>query len=325
MRVHFAALLLPSLVFAQSAAPTYEYFVTGNPADVKAAPSAGFALIGGGKDLDAAFQWFVKKSGGGDVVVLRASGGDGYNAYIKGLGEVDSVESLVVKTPEAARETFVLEKIRKAEALFIAGGDQWNYVRVWGASPMRATIQGLIDRGVPVGGTSAGLAVLGQFAFTAEKNTVTSAQALANPYDERVTVGTDFLNIPLLKNTITDTHFVRRDRLGRLLVFMARILADGKSNEARAIAVDERTAALLEPDGAVAVVGEGPVYFLRASGRPELCKAGSPLTFRHISVYRVKQGGSFDVSKWSGKGGEGYEFSVEAGVIRSSQAGGAIY
>ena len=121
-----------------------------------------------------------------------------------------------------------MEKIRNAEALWIAGGDQWNYVRVWGASPMKAEIQALIDRGVPVGGTSAGLAVLGQFVFTAAKDSVTSAQALANPFDERVQIGEDFLKIPALRGAITDTHFVKRDRMRRLLTFMARILEDGR-------------------------------------------------------------------------------------------------
>ena len=101
---------------------------------------------------------------------------------------MDSLESLVIATAESARDPFVIERIRRAEALFIAGGDQWNYMRVWRASPVRAAVQELIDRSVPVGGTSAGLAVLGQFVFTAAKDTVTSAQALADPYDERVTI-----------------------------------------------------------------------------------------------------------------------------------------
>ena len=312
-------------VTAQTGPASYQFFLAGNPADVKTRTTPGLVLLGGGKDVDAAFRWLVQRSGGGDVVTLRASGADGYNNYIRGLGTVDSVESFVVKTPEAARDPFVLDKIRGAEALFIAGGDQWNYVRVWGASPMREVIQGLIDRGVPMGGTSAGLAVLGQFVFTAEKDTVTSAQALRNPYDERVTVGTDFLRIPILRSVITDTHFAARDRLGRLLTFMARILEDGRGTEARAIAVDERTAALVEPEGTVQVEGEGSVYFLRAAARPEVCKPGQPLTLRRVAVYRVKRGAAYDLKKWAGHGGTEYGLSVESGVIRSTQPEGSIY
>lgn len=301
----------------------YPYFLTGSAADARTTASPGYVLMGGGKDVDRAFEWLIRKSGGGDIVVIRASGADGYNPYIAGLGRVDSVESLVIATPEAARDPFVLERIRKAEALFIAGGDQWNYVRVWGASPVRAAIQELIDRGVPVGGTSAGLAVLGQFVFSAEKDTVTSAQALADPYHERVTVGDELMRIPVLSGVITDSHFVKRDRMGRLLVFLARILQDGRAKEARAIAVDERTAALVDPGGAVSIAGEGPVYFLRAIARPGVCRAGAPLSFRTVEVNRVTATGGFDLKRWTGQGGVSYRLSVATGVVISSN--GSIY
>ena len=310
-------LFLAGSTAALAQAP-YQYFLTGSAADAKTKTSAGYLLMGGGKDVDAAFQWLIRKSGGGDVVVIRASGGDGYNRYIEALGQVDSVESLVIATPEAARDPFVLERIRRAEALFLAGGDQWNYVRVWGASPVRAAVQELIDRGVPVGGTSAGLAVLGEFVFTAQKDTVTSAQALADPYDERVTVGDAFVRIPALAGVITDSHFVARDRMGRLLVFLARILQNGGAKEPRAIAIDERTAALVEPGGQTSVAGEGPIYFLRAVQPPEVCRPGVPLTMGGIDVYRVKAGGEFDCKQWKGSGGTAYRLSVKAGVVESS-------
>ena len=54
-------------------------------------------------------------------------------------------------------------------------------------------IRDLVRRNVPIGGTSAGLAVLGQFDFAALKGSVTSADALANPYNRRMTLDRDFL------------------------------------------------------------------------------------------------------------------------------------
>jgi cyanophycinase len=283
--------------------------------------------VGGGKDQDSVCRWFLQRSGGGDVVVLRASGADGYNALMMGLAQIDSVESLVVATPEAARDPFVADRIRKAEALFIAGGDQWNYIRVWNHTPVSEAIQYLIDKGVPVGGTSAGLAVLGEYIYTAEKGSVTSAHALANPFDERVTVGTGFLRIPALKGVITDTHFHARDRLGRTLAFLSRMLEGGKLPEARAIAIDERTAALTEANGRIAVDGDGSgsVYFIRARKPAEVCKPGTPLTFHDVAVYRVPKGGDFDLKTWTGHGGVAYTLNVENGSIRSSQPGGGIY
>jgi len=230
-----------------------------------------------------------------------------------------------VATPEAARDPFVAERIRKAEALFIAGGDQWNYVRVWNHTPVSEAIQALIDRGIPVGGTSAGLAVLGEYVFTAEKDTVTSAQALADPFHERVTVANGFLRIPALRGIITDSHFHARDRMGRTLVFLARMLEGSHLTEARAIAIDERTAALLENDGRIAVDGEGSVYFVRARKAAAICKPGVPLTFHGLEVYRAPKGGAFDLKTWTGRGGTAYTLDVENGVIRSTQASGEIY
>jgi cyanophycinase len=318
--------LLLFLLFVPAFAETpYQYFLTGDPGDVQARGTPGFALIGGGKDQDAVFRWFLRRAGGGDVVVIRASGGGGYNSYMKDLVPMNSVETLVIRNPEAARDPFVVEKIRKAEALFIAGGDQWNYVRFWNHSPAGDAIQHLIDRGVPVGGTSAGLAVLGEYVFTAEKDTVTSVQALADPFDEHVTLGMDFLRIPILKATITDTHFRARDRLGRTLVFLARMLENGELRQARAIAVDERTAALAEPGGQVSVEGEGAVYFIRATRPAPVCKPGVPLTFRDLAVCRVSRGGAFDLKTWSGSGGTDYVLHVENGVVHSSQPGGSPY
>jgi cyanophycinase len=323
----FALVVLAALVpgAAYFADTPYQYYLTGSAADVQKKTTPGFALVGGGKDQDSATRWFLERSGGGDVVVLRASGADGYNSYMKGLSPIDSVESLVVATPEAAHDPFVADCIRKAEALFIAGGDQWNYVRVWNRTPVSEAIQHLIDQGVPVGGTSAGLAVLGEYFFTAEKDTVTTAQALADPFDAHVTVATGFLRIPALKGVITDSHFHARDRMGRSLAFLARMLHDGKLTEARGIAIDERTAALTEAGGRIAVDGEGSVYFLRARKPAEICKPGTPLTFRGVEVYRAPKGGDFDLKTWTGHGGVGYTLDVMSGSVRSTQPGGSIY
>ena len=88
--------------------------------------------------------------GGGDFVVLRASGADDYNDYIFKLCHCDSVETIVFDKGAATSDPFVIETIRNAEALFIAGGDQSNYIRSgrtrrsrtrstsWPASPRRS-------------------------------------------------------------------------------------------------------------------------------------------------------------------------------------------
>jgi cyanophycinase-like exopeptidase len=45
------------------------------------------------------------------------------------------------------------------------------------------------------------------------------------------------LPVPLLLGAITDSHFVSRDRMGRLIVFLARIIRDGWASQARGIGI----------------------------------------------------------------------------------------
>ena len=50
-------------------------------------------------------------------------------------------------------------------------------------------IHDLVARDVPIGGTSAGLALMGEFSFSAANGTVDSSTALSNPYNRTVALG----------------------------------------------------------------------------------------------------------------------------------------
>ncbi len=52
---------------------------------------------------------------------------------------------------------------------------------------------GINNRNIVMGGTSAGMAILGEYIFNAKNGTVTSEEALVNPYREDVSI--DSLNI----------------------------------------------------------------------------------------------------------------------------------
>ncbi len=303
----------------------YDYFLTGNAANVDAATTAGLMLMGGGTDVDAAFVWQIGKAGGGDLVVIRVTGADGYNDYVYGLGTLDSVETLVIKNRAAASNRKVVDTIRNADALFIAGGDQSDYVNLWKDTPIEQAIHYLLGKGVPIGGTSAGLAILGEFGFAALNGSITSAQALANPFDRRLTLVRDFLTIPRLAGIITDSHFVERDRMGRLVAFLARVVKDGWATQARGIGIDSQTAVLVEAAGSTTVVGNGIAYFMHTPGPPEACQPKTPLTFRNLSVYRVDASGTFDIPTWKGNGGTAYQISSDAGVLTTTQTGGGVY
>jgi hypothetical protein len=103
-------------------------------------------------------------------------------------------------------------------------------------------------------------------------------------------------------------------------------MQDGWSNTPREVAVDAKSAVLVEADGKGTVVGPGRgAYFLRPPTAPAVCRKGTPLTFQGIAVYHAPAGGHFNLPAWSGAGGSAYSLSVDAGVIHSTQADGSPY
>jgi len=312
-------------------AQSYKYIRIGQKNDIETKPSAGVAMMGGGSDLDEAFRWLCQKASGGDFLILRAHGDDDYNSYVNGLCKLNSVATLIIPDRLTALDPAVADIIRHAEAIFIAGGDQARYVNFWKTTPVQDAINEAVAAGKPIGGTSAGLAIEGEFSYGAlndppDDSELTSKDALPNPYFPRVTVVRDFLTIPILQNKITDSHFAKRDRMGRTLVFLARLIQDGWSKDPREVAVDEKSAVLVEPDGKATVVGPGKgAYFLQPARAPEECKKNEPLTFRDVSVYKAPAGSHFNLASWAGDGGLSYTLSVEQGVIHSSQADHSVY
>lgn len=330
-RVGLAAITVAALASSLAAAPParYDYYLTGNAADAPAITEFGLGLMGGGTDVDALFTWMSARAGGGDFVVIRASGADGYNQYVFDLGNFDSVETLVLKTRAASFDPFVVQTIRNADALFVAGGDQSNYVNNWRDTPVEDAIHALAARGIPMGGTSAGTAILGEFLYSAQRKSVTSLEALADPFSRNITLDRDFLHLPMMGGIITDQHLIERDRMGRTLAFMARIVADGWAAESRAIAIDRETAVLIDASGQATLVANTDhptpyAYFMRG-GTPQVVAPKTPLTYTNVQVDRAAPGSTFDVETWSGTGLTSYVLNVNDGVVTSTQPDGSIY
>jgi cyanophycinase-like exopeptidase len=306
--------------------PGYEYYVTGNAEDVVRETRGLWVAQGGGDDVDQNYVRMGAYGGGGDFVVLRASGADDYNDYIFRLCNCDSVETIVFGQGDATADPFVIKTIRNAEAVFIAGGDQSNYVRYWKDSPVEDAINFVAAKPAPIGGTSAGMAVMGEFVYSAEGlESLTSAAALADPFAPDLTLARDFIALPGLENVITDQHLQERDRIGRTVALLARLQQDGWSATPRAIAADRETAVHIDPaDGSAEVFATADhptpyVYFMSSTGPPVVCKRGKPLTTGNIKVYRLGPGGKFDLAGWQGTGGIAYRIDVRVGVLQSSR------
>lgn len=345
--------------------PPYTYSSVGNPAVVPSVssvqPYPSYVLMGGGPDVDEAFRWMIKQAGirpgtGGRLVVIRATGDGAYNPYIyyssaasstasadivdgwvggASLG-LTSVETLVIPSIAAANDAFVNTVVGRANAVWIAGGDQSDYIKFWKGQALEKTLGTLIKNNVPVGGTSAGLAVLGQFDYAALNGTVTSSQAMSDPYNKYMTLDPAPLSTsggfiaPLaLANTILDSHLDARDRMGRLVTFVSRLVANYPgsgtqqfgctggvlgNNAAKGIGLSVESALLVSWDPVnshysgrrvtnnPAPTSEAAVYFVNVTQGPTQCASGKPLTVGASSVQIRKLADStttINLSDWS--------------------------
>lgn len=304
-----ALFIMMEIVIAQSTAVTLQESlgITGDPNDVTVPTTSGTVLMGGSTDVAEALQWMIHRAEGGDVVILRASGSTGYNEYIYGLGNVNSVETLLIDSREKAMNEAVGKRIREAEMLFIAGGDQWNYVNYWSNTEVSKALAYLIDeKKIPIGGTSAGCAVLTQFIFDARHGSAVSKEVLNNPYDSTVSITQNFIQVPFLENTISDQHYSQRERQGRHITCMARMMYDQDLKQVKGIGVDEKTAVCIDEKGNAVVMGTNKAYFLTTGAKPEQCIENAPLIWnnKHAAVkafiYQATSAGTpvFNLKKW---------------------------
>lgn len=339
MRLLIMCLLFTRLLHAQS----FQSFYTGDTTDVTTSTQGGIVLMGGATEDDNAMRWFLQRSGGGDIVVIRTSGSDGYNDYLySDLGvTVNSVETILMPNFNSAQDPYVAQHIRNAEALWIAGGDQGKYVQYWKNGPVEDAIKYLIHtKKAVIGGTSAGMAIMGEAYFSALNGSVTSAEALANPYNSRMTIGyADFLDHPDMQHVITDTHYDSPDRRGRQVAFLAR-LAQDQGIRALGIACEEYTAVCIDTSGWARVYGGYPqdsdyAYFLQTDCSqqdfgPENCTAGQPLQWvrseQAVRVFKAEGRSTgqvmFNIRDWKSTSGGGVwqRWWVESGALQTASS-----
>jgi beta-aspartyl-peptidase (threonine type) len=263
-------LLLGCALAVPASAADYGHYVLGDVAAKTPGPvQPGLLLMGGGDRNFDALHWFMKRAGNGHIVVLRASqAGEIGEEFYKDVGGIVSVETFVFKDREAATDAAMLRSLKRADGIFIGGGDQSRYVRYWRGTPVAVALDAHVRAGKPLGGTSAGLAMLGEYLYGAmDGGSQISPRALADPLGSENTIEADFLHLEKLKGVVTDTHFSERNRLGRLIAFVAK---------AESIAGRPLFGLGVDEDAAVAVDGDGNarVYATAAGAGATVVKGG---------------------------------------------------
>jgi cyanophycinase len=278
--------------------PGYSYYSIGDTRGPRPAGTHPGLLLSGGGDWNIeAFRWFAAKAGHGHIVMLGAyGGGEDGQSFFHDIGGVRSVETLVFDRRDASFDPKALAILAHADGIFIEGGDQSKYVRFWKGTPVARLIDKAIRDGKPVGGTSAGLAILGGASYGAmDGGSIDARTALRDPDGPAVTIVRDFLHMPFLANVITDTHFMARNRLGRLIAFIARVRT---TSDPRAIGlgIDQDSALCVDASGKGRLFTNsgGFAWLVQPRSRPML-RPGVPLDYSSIRVTGAGPGSVVDL------------------------------
>jgi len=256
-------------------------------------------MVGGGGEnygawSDEPYGWFVEKAGYGKIINIDVDeASDWYPTYFESLGANITSYNLQIATVAEANSFTVYQELLSADGIFIEGGDQWDYISTWKNTYVQSAIQSVYVNGGVIGGTSAGLAVLGEVVFDGEHGSLTSDQAAYNPYHYRVSMTDDFLNI--LPGVFTDSHFNDRGRLARLTVMLARRNQENEE-DLLGIGVEYKTAFCVDENMIGTVYGEMVTIIHQSDSSEIQCTANEPPRFTNIVFNQLLDGDQYDLS-----------------------------
>ncbi|MGW2034719.1 hypothetical protein [Streptomyces sp. NPDC001811] len=238
-----------------------------------------------------------------DVVVLAGSAPSSGSATpecdaVMRLAGVNSCTTWTLTAASDGNNAQVNQDIRNAEFVYFAGGDQCRYA-AWKGTALQASVKAVVAKGGGAGGGSAGTHINSSVVYDACKGSITSSEALADPYDSYATFTTGMFSWPHYADTINDSHFVARDRMGRLMSFTARAVKDGLTTGGKAwgVGVDEGGGSLyLDPQGKATLYG-ADAYVVLADHQPEKAVAGQPLTYKGFKIWHLEPGATFDFAQ----------------------------
>ncbi len=255
--------------------------------------------IGGAEDKTReriVLRRFVELSGGaqGTLLILAtaselAETGERYSDLFRELG-VGRVAVLRVgnRQDALAAGPEVLGLLREATGLFLTGGSQLRFSAALGGTPLAAAIRRRHAAGMAVGGTSAGASLLSEHMIALGDGGSTPRRRLVHLAQ----------GLGLAPDLIIDQHFQRRDRLGRLLTALSYNPAP------LGIGVDEDTAAIIEPEGTLQVIGAGAVLVVDARQMAftdsYAVRRGQPLAMLGLKLDVLTTGCGYDLLRREG-------------------------
>ncbi|MFJ6940508.1 pre-peptidase C-terminal domain-containing protein [Streptomyces sp. NPDC101132] len=235
-----------------------------------------------------------------DVVVLAGSAPTSGSKTpecdtVMTLPGVNSCTTWTLTTAADAGNAQANADVRNAEFVYFAGGDQCRYA-AWKGTPLEASVESVVAKGGGSGGGSAGHHINSPLVYDACNGSVTSSEALANPYDRSISFTTGLFTWNHYDNVVNDSHFVARDRMGRLMTFVARSIKDGLTTDGSAwgVGVEESGGSLhIDRNGLATAYGKTS-YVVLGDHQPEQAVARKPLTYTNYKIFKLAPGATFD-------------------------------
>jgi len=264
-----------------------------SPSKVEENKRRGYIVpVGGAEDKVgdvAILRRFVEVSGGkgARIVIIptasrQADTGKRYEKLFKSIGVEEARALPFAERADASRDEW-LKMLDAASGIFFTGGSQLRISTTLGGTPVAKAVRRMNARGVAVGGTSAGAAVLSE-------HMIASGEEGSTP---KVGMATLAPGLGLSNRVIIDQHFRQRDRLGRLLTALAY------NPFAVGVGLDEDTAAFIDPDRRIEVVGTGAITLVDVSALGHSSVAttddGKPICMTNIRVHVLTHGATYDL------------------------------
>ncbi|MFE5971694.1 pre-peptidase C-terminal domain-containing protein [Streptomyces sp. NPDC056460] len=278
----------------------------GSAADVSRTTWNGpaFTMNGAGAVVPASMNRAIEEIRGGsgsiDVVVLAGSAPTSGSRTpecdtVMSLTGVNSCTTWTLTAAGDGNNSQVNTDVRNAEFVYFAGGDQCRYA-AWKGTALEASVESVVAKGGGSGGGSAGHHINSPLVYDACNGSVTSSEALANPYDRYVSFTTGMFQWAHYGGVVNDSHFVTRDRMGRSMAFLARAVKDGLTpgGAAWAVGVEEGGGSLFIDRNGLATEYGKDAYVVLADHQPEQAADRKPLTYSNFKIWRLTPGTTFD-------------------------------
>lgn len=226
-------------------------------------------IIGGGERSDALMQQMLNTANlkPNDYIIVLPMSSEvpdaGFEFFATQMKKLK--EGVVIKNFNFAKHDVNdkkwIDSLTGAKLIYILGGDQNRFMKVVLGTPVYTAIHKAYNNGSTIGGTSAGAAVMSKYMITGQHLIDTAAKDGFNKlWDKNIEFSE---GLGLLRNTIIDQHFIKRNRYARLISSLAA------HPEMTCLGIDESTAVIVHGNKAT-IAGNSQVIRL---AKPKNLKA----------------------------------------------------